>query len=295
MMQETSAEHVFGGDWTKTKLDLLRRYLDAFTTALKGQRFNLVYLDSHSGEGIWTPETGPQVEGSPLIALSIDNASFSELYLNDADPGVANQLQHLITSRFPRRTGIHVTCENADVFVQRVAKLMHHPKRGVIFVDPFNTRGISWSSMQAIANTQVLDAIVLFPAGAVWRQMPNLREDVAPHMFARNLNRFFGDETWKKAYDPRYVAKLASKHGIHRAVQPTMKELRKESRVSHDFIPYIYKEKLQAEFAEVVLEPMQLKVAGQPYFEVIFAVSNPDLKARALARKIFRGVVRSLE
>ena len=293
-MQETSAEHVFGGDWTKTKLDLLRRYLDAFTTALKGQRFNLVYLDSHSGEGMWTPETGPQLEGSPLIALSIDGASFSELYLNDADPGVANQLQHLIAARFPRRTGIHVTCENADVFVQRVAKLMHHPKRGVIFVDPFNTKGISWPSIQAIANTQVLDAIVLFPAGAVWRQMPNLREDVAPHIFARNLNRFFGDETWKKAYDPRYVAKLASKHGIDRAVQPTMKELRKESRVSHKFIPYIYKEKLETVFGAVDMKPVRLDVTGQPYFELIFAVSNPDQRAQQLAMRIFRGVVESL-
>lgn len=295
MDKETSTEHVFGGEWTKTKLLLLRRYLDAFTTALKRMPFDLVYVDTHAGNGVWVPDDGPPMDGSPLIALSIKDKSFAELHLNDADYGVTAQLERTIDSRFPGRNGVTVTCEDADFFVQRMADSMRHPKRGVIFVDPFSTRGFSWTSMRSIAATRVLDAIILFPAGAVWRQMPNVRDDQAPHMFEENLNRFFGDETWKKAYDPKYVAELAVRHGIGSGVQPTIEGLGKESRVSHEYIPYIYKGKLAAEFAAVNQSPCRLDVAGQPYFEIIFAVSNPNPSAQRLALDVFRGVVKSLQ
>ena len=38
----------YWGFWTRGKLDLLRRYLDAFTTACKSQD-EIIYLDSSVG------------------------------------------------------------------------------------------------------------------------------------------------------------------------------------------------------------------------------------------------------
>ena len=34
----------FGGAWTRQKLEILRRYLDTYTTALKEQPFGLIYV-----------------------------------------------------------------------------------------------------------------------------------------------------------------------------------------------------------------------------------------------------------
>jgi hypothetical protein len=34
----------FGGAWTVIKIDILKQYLDAYTTALKSQPFNLVLI-----------------------------------------------------------------------------------------------------------------------------------------------------------------------------------------------------------------------------------------------------------
>ena len=45
----------FGGPWTEQKLEILRRYLDAYTTALKGQGFQLIYIDAFAGAGAWLP------------------------------------------------------------------------------------------------------------------------------------------------------------------------------------------------------------------------------------------------
>ena len=39
----------FGGPWTQEKLDILRRYLDTYTTALKNQPFTLTYIDALPG------------------------------------------------------------------------------------------------------------------------------------------------------------------------------------------------------------------------------------------------------
>ena len=40
-----------GGKWTIEKLDILERYLDAYTTALKNQPFKLMYIDAFAGTG----------------------------------------------------------------------------------------------------------------------------------------------------------------------------------------------------------------------------------------------------
>ncbi len=41
----------YGGSWTIKKLDILEKYLNAYTTALKGQPFKLAYIDAFAGTG----------------------------------------------------------------------------------------------------------------------------------------------------------------------------------------------------------------------------------------------------
>jgi len=42
---------MFGGDWTGQKLAMLQEYLGRYTTALKNQPFQLVYIDAFAGTG----------------------------------------------------------------------------------------------------------------------------------------------------------------------------------------------------------------------------------------------------
>ena len=78
----------FGGPWTQEKLDILRRYLDAYTTALKNRPFRLIYLDAFAGPGLWSPRSGYERdyddfrelhEGSPRIALGVQDRPFDRL------------------------------------------------------------------------------------------------------------------------------------------------------------------------------------------------------------------------
>src|SRR5690242_19928649 len=47
--------HRFGGDWTTTKLDIIGKYLAAYTTALKNQPFRKSYIDAFAGTGSRQP------------------------------------------------------------------------------------------------------------------------------------------------------------------------------------------------------------------------------------------------
>jgi three-Cys-motif partner protein len=43
--------HTFGGGWTDTKVEFLKKYLEAYKTALKNQTFRTIYVDAFAGTG----------------------------------------------------------------------------------------------------------------------------------------------------------------------------------------------------------------------------------------------------
>lgn len=99
----------FGGAWTKEKLAVLAAYLDAYTTALKNQHFDLVYLDAFAGNGYWRPKASDSVyDGSPRIALKIDDKPFDKVVLIEKDPANCDSLRAL-HGDFPRRTSSYGT------------------------------------------------------------------------------------------------------------------------------------------------------------------------------------------
>lgn len=293
MNTATEFTNAFGGDWTVKKLSLLEKYLNAYTIALKNKPFKLAYLDGFSGDGIWTPGGGVWMDGSPMLALKAKGKPFDQLYLNDADPATIARLEQRVKEEFPGRRGLHFSSIDADTFLERTCAELKHPIRGVVFFDPFNSQ-TSWSSMQAIAATGVLDAVVLFPAGAIWRQLPNLLDASKPNPFARNLTRFFGGDSWKQAYDAKIVAELVASAGLDSGAQATMETMEVAVRAGSESIPLIYKKQLREVFGSVLDDPCKLEVNGAPYFELIFAVSNPSPRAQDLATGMFRDIVRSL-
>lgn len=70
----------FGGPWTVEKLDILSRYLEFYTTALKEQPFQLVYIDAFAGTGrikIGDEDDYEIIDGSARLALQA-NGNFAE-------------------------------------------------------------------------------------------------------------------------------------------------------------------------------------------------------------------------
>ncbi|HXN59496.1 MAG TPA: three-Cys-motif partner protein TcmP [Acidimicrobiales bacterium] len=95
------------GFWTSYKLDLLQRYLEAFTTAAKRSP-EIVYLDLFAGE----PEnidrmTKLPIDGSPRIALGVTDPPFTRLLFFELGPNVT-RLREALEMNFLTGTGASI-------------------------------------------------------------------------------------------------------------------------------------------------------------------------------------------
>ena len=94
--------HRFGGRWTRQKLDALRDYVGFFVTAMQGQRFKLVYIDTFAGTGkcaIRVPGGESTIDGSASIALNACRP-FDEYFFVEARTKHVAQLKALASFRW---------------------------------------------------------------------------------------------------------------------------------------------------------------------------------------------------
>jgi three-Cys-motif partner protein len=201
----------YWGFWTRGKLELLRRYLDAFTTTTKNKSTERIYLDVFGGQ----PEnrdrlTNDLLDGSARIALSIDDPPFTRLRFLEVEP-YATRLRTTLEEDFPDRDFQVVAGDcNATIrpTLQELAHLSWAPT--FAFVDP-NGPDTHWSTMQALATFKRKDR----PKTEIWLLlaagmfMRNLRTDgsVRPED-ADQLTRMYGTDQWKTIYAARVAGDL---------------------------------------------------------------------------------------
>lgn len=128
----------YGGRWTSEKLNILETYLNAYTTALKNQPFQLMYIDAFAGSGYVErqqsdPDDTAFMRGSAMRALDICDKQFDMLIFVEKDQGRCNELERLRVGRHDR----NITVVNADANT-----FLHDLRqdwgrwRGVLFLDP---------------------------------------------------------------------------------------------------------------------------------------------------------------
>lgn len=261
----SGAPPLFGGDWTRTKLDIIERYLDAYTTALKGQPFKLVYIDAFAGTGeVEIPTDDAEgrelLRGSVQRALAVRDRAFDRLVLIEKDEA---QYRELLTLKkeHPGRD-IRVVNDDANSVLRGLGKDWRG-KRGVLFLDPFGTQ-VDWTTIQSICRTNALDTWVLFPVGTIQRILPRSRkpDEISPK-WVRRLDRIYGDESWRDLYSPSEQLPLL---GPRRE--------RREPGVSG--LLRIYRQKLRDLFGNRFLEESGTlqNSRGAPLFELLFVVGN---------------------
>ncbi len=198
----------FGGSWTREKLNILSGYLDAYTTALKSQPFQLIYVDAFAGEGSWRPgseyatddyaEYQDMLKGSATIALEVQDKPFDSLVFIEKDSERSRSLDAL-AKEYPRRK-IEVINDDANSALPAFCNTMGESHRAVVFLDPF-AANVAWETIEAIAQTKKIDCWILFPRMAISRMMPT--GNVPPPQLAIRLDDIFGGrEHWHGLYQP---------------------------------------------------------------------------------------------
>jgi len=212
----------YGGDWTVEKLERVRKYLRAYTVALKNQRFHLLYIDAFAGTGYCSlkrggvderalrlpelaePETQEFLPGSARIALEVE-PPFSEFIFIEKDSAKCAQLHELEHEFASKRDRITVVSQDANEYIGSLCQRSGWSgTRAVLFLDPYGMQ-VSWQTVRAVAETQAIDLWYLFPLGVavnrLMRKDGNIRASER-----RKLDEIFGAPDWYEAF---YESKTA--------------------------------------------------------------------------------------
>lgn len=274
----------FGGDWTAEKLDILAKYLDAYTNVMQKQSFGLVYIDAFAGTGDigvrkGSPGKESTIEGSARRALSVTNRQFDRLILVDK---IAKNVQSLnrIKEENPNRT-IEIINADANDFLAQLNFDWNH-WRGVLLLDPFGTE-VDWATIERIARFKALDTWLLFPIGSVSRTLPRSRNpDDVSEQRPKTLKRIFGDDSWRNLY---------------RGQQDLFGDTLYSRDKGHKQIIQLYKGNLKELFGSRYLDisrPLS-NSKNSTMFDFIFCVGSDSERAIAAAKGIARNVLRKRE
>ena len=294
----TRALQRFGGDWTQEKLALLRKYLAAYATIMRKRQYRFAYIDAFAGTGYretkgTIAETAcmfpdlagkePQgfLDGSARIALQID-PPFDKYIFIEATGKRCQELGKL-REEFPEKAArIESIQADCNAWLQeRCLRYSWKSNRAALFLDPFGMQ-VEWATMEAIAKTQAIDVLILFPVGVAVNRL--LRKDGEIEDRGRAaLDRLFGTSDW---YQEFYRERTAP--GLFGLTKKTHKVGNFES------ITHFYVERLKTIFAKdgVAEKPRPLcNSKGNPLFHLCFATGNPAAAKTAvkIANHILKG------
>lgn len=285
--------HLFGGNWTKEKLNILDKYLSAYTIALKRQNFYKIYVDAFAGTGyvnIFEGDGSPLLpefseddvrdftEGSAQLALGVQ-PPFDEYYFIEKSVERFGELSKLRID-FPTLAGrINTLQGDANQILMNLVQRDWRFTRAVVFLDPYGMQ-VRWKTLEAIARTQAIDLWILFPLGVAVNRL--LKRDGEISKGARTrLDELFGTNEW---YSEFYKPK--SNPGLF-DLEPAV-----EKTANWDSIGEYFNKRLATIFADVAPRPRRLvNSTNNPLYLLCFAVGNPSERAKRLAIKIANDIL----
>lgn len=281
----------FGGPWTAIKIEILKKYLSAYTTALKYQPspdnpFELIYIDAFAGAGKYKIKKKPAAEklfetelydenaikvGSARAALTIKNPFHEYFFTDTNDQNIAHLFR--LKSEFPELAErIHIQNADAGKAIPEICSRTNwRMKRAVLFLDPFDL-DISWPTIEAIAATKAIDMWFLFPISAVNRML--VKNGVISASWQKKLTDVFGTDSWNKHF---YEA------SGQMSIFNMLPEDKKKKTADFEGIKKYTTDRLRSVFAGVAPNPRVLRnQKNSPLFVLFFAVGNERGKKTAL-------------
>ena len=199
------------GYWTRGKLDVLRDYLDAFTTATK-KSTERIYLDLFAGETDNRDRiTNEAIRSSAQIALAIDDPPFTRLGFFELE-GKAQELELALLATHPTRNcRVHAGDCNEQI-VRALAQLQRLSWAPTFaFIDP-NGLEAKWGIFERLANFRSkgrkTELFLLFSPQMFSRLLPVKGRQLRPKD-EQAISHAFGTTDWRFIYDTRLNGSLS--------------------------------------------------------------------------------------
>lgn len=295
--------HQFGGSWTDQKLEILRKYLVAYATALSKTSFKTAYIDAFAGTGSRLP-TGDRcrdpssqqtlfeledpvppelLDGSARVALKSE-PPFDRYLFVDRDKEHCDQLRSL-GAEFPERKGqISVHEQEANEFVQDLCRKNWKQSRAVLFLDPYGMN-VDWATIEAVASTRAIDLWLLFPLGIGVNRLLSRSGARMPEGWKNRLNLLLGTEDWFSEFYKveRQATFFGDEDDISYVKTATLGVIGK-----------YFLDRLRSVFAGVADNPAFLRNSvGNPLYLLCFAAGNE--KGAPIAKKIAQHILKKID
>jgi three-Cys-motif partner protein len=277
--------HSFGDDWTEQKLEILRKFLPAYTNIMARHNFRFAYVDAFAGTGYRTVKThdkdewqksalpdfeepesnffdGSAKDGSAKIALDT-KPQFQTCIFIEKDERRFTELKSLSQQNEYVGRDIRLIQEDANSFLEKFCKKKWKKHRAVLFLDPYGMQ-VSWKTLTVIAHTKAIDTWILFPLGIGVNRLLTKDGNIPPQWRAR-LDDVFGEPDW---YDVFYAPNPQA--SLFPDGDPAMHKI-----AGFDAIGKYYIERLKTIFRHVAKNPFRLhNSCNNPMYLLCFAAAN---------------------
>tara|TARA_R110002049_G_scaffold71857_12_gene184793 strand:+ start:274 stop:1176 length:903 start_codon:yes stop_codon:yes gene_type:complete len=295
----------FGDEHTRKKLETVERYLSAFTTALKRQNFELLYVDACAGSGSSIPrsalgvsdnstgqslllepyepmaDTDQIILGSAIRALNV-KPPFDKYLFNDVKKANVTALRSRVESEFKHlQSRVTITQFDANKMLLHLCRNTDWKStRAVVFIDPFGLQ-IKYETLVELASTKAVDLWYLVPVFAMYRQVRG--DGAVLEDGGRSVDEAFGSDDW------RHVVAIEEKgqmdlFGASQTVSKRAVDVKWFEKFAIDRLKLAFD-------GRVVDQVLPLGRNGLHEFSLIFAWANPSEKAE-LAAKLAKAVLK---
>lgn len=244
------------GYWTEHKLDVLSRYLEAFTTASK-RASGTVYLDLFAGQPKnASRQTGMVIDGSAARALSV-LPPFDKVLLFEL-PDRAAALDEHLRQRFPDREFKIYPGDCNETIRPALADLHNHRRAATFaFIDQQSTE-VRWETLRRLAEHKLgpykVELWMLFAHAQLPRAL-RVRQET-DEAFAGQVDRMLGSAEWRVAYRARVNAELSAQQ-------------------FRDELTNCFRWKLERVLGYGHTHAFELKnISGTPIYTMVFATDN---------------------
>jgi three-Cys-motif partner protein len=202
-------------------------------------------------------------KGSAQIAIEVE-PSFDQYLFIEKKAAHVQELEKLKT-QFPNKADrIKIVQGDANTVLKDWCRWINRKAdRAVVFLDPYGM-AVEWSTIEAIAQTEVTDLWILFPLGqAVNRLLP--KSGPPPKPWAERLTLFFGTDEWEQAFyrPPQQLSFLHTEETV-------------EKGINLEGVGAYFVERLSTIFAKVADNPLPLRNSKNvPIYLLCFAAANP--------------------
>lgn len=157
----------FGSSWTEEKAAMVFEYAKAYLTAMKNQRFQLLYFDGFAGSGDVQLKDDTLMESVALRVMGIaEPRRFDRYIMVELDKRKAASLREKLGERFPELKGKATVVEDDCNFqLRNLAGYLERDqyRRVLAFLDPCGMQ-VDHEAMKSLKGLHA-DVWVLFPSG----------------------------------------------------------------------------------------------------------------------------------